>query len=308
MPVETVESQEHGLLEVSMDSFERLLYHHELQMQHLVEFYHESKLHRTQLEQSLMRLSDCICAGHTVVVIGCGKSHLIAAKVVSTMRSMAMSAFLLHPTEAMHGDMGMVRLGDCLLICSSGGETDEILQFLRYASGPRAPEPVRQAFKIAACGTSDSTVSLMCDSLVLLPQRYTETDVQSGLKAPTLSTTSMLVVLDCMCLSLSEMYYKDLRRRAQSFEANHPGGGIGRSSRSSQGSIAPVTAEKPAYRVGHLKKPVDELQFLQTLVMHDWVTWKSNLVPSRYLQKLYSEWKAGQLLETFEQFLERLNV
>lgn len=308
MPTEAVDAQQHSLLKASMSTFERLLYQHELQMQHLVEIYHDSEVHRAQLEKSLLKLSECLRDGHKVVLIGCGKSHCIAAKVVATMRSMAMPSFLLHPTDAMHGDMGVMQLGDCMLVCSSGGETDEIVQFLRYANGELAPEAVRRSFKIAACGTAESTISLMCDSLVLLPQRYTETEVQGGLKAPTLSTTSMLVVLDCLSISLSEMYYRDPRLRSQVFEAAHPGGGIGRLGRSSQGSIAPPTSEKPASRVGHLKKPLDELQFLQTLVMHDWVTWNSNLVPSRYLQKLYAEWKVGQLLETLEQFLERLNV
>lgn len=222
---------------------------------------------------------------------------------------MGIPSAVLHPTEAMHGDMGLIQTGDALLICSSGGETDEIVQFLRYTNSPLAPPSLREIFKIAACAKPSSTIAMMSDSLVLLPQIYTETEVQDGLKAPTLSTTSMLVILDCLCISLSELYYNaDFTLRSQVFNASHPGGGIGRS-RGSQTSIAPADPEiqQPANRIGQLPNPMDELSLLQTTIFYDWVQCKSCIVPSKLIQKLYAEWKRGaNIPETspLEKFLE----
>ncbi|CAR27276.1 hypothetical protein ZYGR_0I05500 [Zygosaccharomyces rouxii] len=293
----------------SMATFEKLLYHHELQMQHLFEMYYQSQLHRDQLKQSLSLLLQTLRSGNKVVLLGCGKSHIIASKAVATLRSVGIPSAILHPTEAMHGDMGLIQQGDALLVCSSGGETDEIVQFLKYASSPLAPLPLQNIVKIGACAKPESTISLMCDSLILLPQRYPETEVQEGLKAPTLSTTSMLVTLDCLCISLSEMYYDgDLSLRSQIFNASHPSGGIGRSHKS-QTSIAPADPELSTIdRIGKLPKPLDELNLLQTIVLYDWIQWKSHIVPSKLIQKLYAEWKnGGNLLESFplEDFLER---
>ncbi|GAV53269.1 hypothetical protein ZYGR_0AI05530 [Zygosaccharomyces rouxii] len=287
-------------------TFEKLLHHHGLQMQHLFEKYYDSQLHRGQLRQSLTLLLQTLKSGNKLVILGCGKSHLIASKSVATLRSVGIPSAILHPTEAMHGDMGLIQLGDALLVCSSGGETDEIIQFLKYASSPLAPLPLQKSVKIGVCAKPESTISLMCDSLVLLPQRYPESEVQDGLKAPTLSTTSMLVILDCLTISLSEMYYNgDLSLRSQIFNASHPSGGIGRS----QASTAPISPElTKTDHIGKLPKPLNELNLLQTIVLYDWIQWGSHIVPSKLIQKLYAEWKnGGNLLETFplEEFLER---
>lgn len=288
-----------------MVTFENLLHYHGLQVQHLFEIYYDSQLHRNQLEQSISILLQTLKSGNKLVILGCGKSHLIASKSVATLRSVGIPSAILHPTEAMHGDMGLIQLGDTLLVCSSGGETDEIIQFLKYAKSPLAPLPLQKATKIGVCGKPEATISLMCDSLILLPQKYSESEVQGGLKAPTLSTTSMLVVLDCLSISLSEMYYNgDLSLRSQIFNAAHPSGGIGRSRTSDIPRNPGITN---THHIGKLPRPLSELNVLQTIVLYDWIQWESHIIPSKLIQKLYAEWKSGDNLpETFplEEFLD----
>lgn len=295
-------------------SFEKLLYHHGLQMQHLFEKYYDSQLHQTQLQQSFDSLLHTLKSRNKLVLVGCGKSHLIASKTVATLRSLAIPSAILHPTEAMHGDMGLIQPGDALLVCSSSGETDEIIQFLKYATTPVAPPPLQKITKIAVSAKPDSTISRRCDSLILLPQKYSESDVQQGLKAPTLSTTSMLVILDCLSISLSESYYNgDFALRSHIFNASHPSGGLSRSlytdtTTATTATTTSTTTTTNTNQVGQLPEPLDELGLLQTIVLYDWIQWKSHIVPSKLVQMFYSEWKnAGNqrtLTFSMEEFLE----
>ena len=65
-----------------------------------------------------------------VVFTGLGKSGLIARKIVATMNSTGTPAIFLHPTDALHGDLGMVRKDDCVIIISKSGNTDELLDLV----------------------------------------------------------------------------------------------------------------------------------------------------------------------------------
>ena len=69
------------------------------------------------------------CKGR-VVLTGMGKSGLIARKIVATMNSTGTAAIYLHPTDALHGDLGMVRSEDVVIILSKSGNTEEMLNLL----------------------------------------------------------------------------------------------------------------------------------------------------------------------------------
>lgn len=153
------------------------------------------------------------CKGR-VVLTGMGKSGLIARKIVATMNSTGTAAFYLHPTDALHGDLGMVRKGDVVLLISKSGETEEILFLL--------PMLKRLEVKlIAMSGMKDSKLVSECD--IFLNMGDSEEACPYDL-APTSSTTAALVLGDAISIVL-------LRKRgftAQDFASIHPGGSLGK--------------------------------------------------------------------------------
>src|ERR1700731_4160916 len=78
--------------------------------------------------QAVNLLVATAAARQRVVLLGVGKSGLIARKVAATLRSTGIPAQFLHPTEALHGDLGIIAPGDVLLALSSSGETEELLR------------------------------------------------------------------------------------------------------------------------------------------------------------------------------------
>jgi arabinose-5-phosphate isomerase len=148
-----------------------------------------------------------------VIVTGIGKSGIVGRKIVATLSSTGTPAMFIHPVEAMHGDLGMVRGEDIVIALSNGGETDElniILPSLR-AIGTRI---------IAFTGNSSSTLAKYCDLAI-----YTGVPREAcplGL-APTASTTAMLAMGDALAVALIKL--RDFQ--ASDFHRFHPGGHLG---------------------------------------------------------------------------------
>jgi arabinose-5-phosphate isomerase len=149
-----------------------------------------------------------------IVVIGIGKSGLIARKIAATLRSTGTSAHFLHPSEALHGDLGMISPNDTVLALSSSGETEELLRLL--------PTLKRLAARlITFCSASTSTLAQASD--IFLDSSVSTEACPLNL-APTASTTVMLALGDALALEVS-------RRRgwkAEDFADLHPGGRLGR--------------------------------------------------------------------------------
>ena len=149
-----------------------------------------------------------------MVLLGIGKSGLIARKIAATLLSTGTPAQFLHPTEALHGDLGLVSPGDVLLALSSSGETEEILRLLPVLK--RLGNPL-----ISLCGVPTSTLAQA--SQIVLDASVTEEACALNL-APTASTTVMLALGDALAIEVS-------RRRnfqAEDFADLHPGGRLGR--------------------------------------------------------------------------------
>lgn len=149
-----------------------------------------------------------------VVLTGMGKSGLVARKIVATLNSTGTAAIYLHPTDALHGDLGMVRKEDVVIIISKSGSTDEISKLL--------PMFKRLGVKlIAMSGNPDS--SLVKDSDIFLNISVKEEACPHDL-APTSSTTATLVMGDALSVAL-------LQKRgftAEDFALLHPGGSLGK--------------------------------------------------------------------------------
>ncbi|WP_186424882.1 KpsF/GutQ family sugar-phosphate isomerase [Cupriavidus metallidurans] len=149
-----------------------------------------------------------------VVVVGMGKSGLIGKKIAATMASTGTPAFSVHPGEAFHGDLGMIKPIDVVLMISNSGETEElirILPFLEYQKNP----------VIAMTGRPDSTLGRHAD--VVLDVSVEKEACNNNL-APTSSTTAALVMGDALAVVLS------MKRNFQpeDFARFHPGGSLGR--------------------------------------------------------------------------------
>jgi arabinose-5-phosphate isomerase len=149
-----------------------------------------------------------------VVLTGMGKSGLIARKIVATFNSTGTAAIYLHPTDALHGDLGMVRKEDVVIIVSKSGTTEELSKLL--------PMFKRLGVKlIAMSGNSGSGLADECD--IFLDITVKEEACPHDL-APTSSTTAALVMGDALSVAL-------LEKRgftAEDFAVLHPGGSLGK--------------------------------------------------------------------------------
>lgn len=161
--------------------------------------------------QAVNRLA--ACQGH-VVVTGMGKSGHIGHKIAATLASTGTPAFYVHPGEASHGDLGMIRQQDMLLALSNSGETGEIIQLL----------PVIKRLKvslIAITGEPDSTLAQHAD--VHLNASVDQEACPLGL-APTASTSAQLAMGDALALTLAQLR----GFTTEDFARSHPGGALGR--------------------------------------------------------------------------------
>jgi len=153
------------------------------------------------------------CKGR-VVVMGMGKSGHIANKVAATFASTGTTAFFVHPSEASHGDFGMITRDDVLLMISNSGETPEILALLPLLKRFGAPI-------IALTGRPESTLAKTASAH--LHVGVSKEACPLGL-APTTSTTAALAMGDALAIALL-----DARGfTEEDFAQSHPGGQLGR--------------------------------------------------------------------------------
>ena len=149
-----------------------------------------------------------------VVVTGLGKSGVIARKIASTLAGTGTPASFLHPTEAAHGDVGVLVSGDVLLVVSKSGVTDEFAALLPAVRSIGAPI-------IAITGAPESPLARAAD--VALDAAVKEEACPHDL-APTASSTAALAMGDAVAMAV--MQARDLR--AEDFARLHPGGALGR--------------------------------------------------------------------------------
>lgn len=149
-----------------------------------------------------------------VVLTGMGKSGIIAQKIAATLSSTGSPALYLHPAEAVHGDLGVLLMGDVVIALSASGETEEILRLLGLLKRK-----------------GDALISFTCNlvsTLGLASDVALDCSVEReacGLNlAPTASTTTMLALGDALAIAVS------LRKGfcAEDFAELHPGGKLGK--------------------------------------------------------------------------------
>jgi len=154
-------------------------------------------------------------ANGRVIVTGLGKSGHIGQKLAATMASTGTPAFFVHPTEAAHGDLGMITSDDVILALSWSGETAELAQIIGYSRRFRVG-------LIALTSGGSSALAKAADIVLLMPK--CKEACPHGL-APTTSTTMTLATGDCLAIALLE----SRGFTAQDFKMYHPGGSLGAS-------------------------------------------------------------------------------
>jgi arabinose-5-phosphate isomerase len=153
------------------------------------------------------------CPGR-VVITGVGKSGIIARKIVATMNSTGTPSVFLHPTDAVHGDLGIVRREDVVICLSKSGNTPELSALLPLFQ--RLGVPI-----ISLVGSMDSPLARA--SSVAIDASVLEEACPHDL-APTSSTTAALVIGDALAITLLEM--RDFSK--EDFAFFHPGGTLGK--------------------------------------------------------------------------------
>lgn len=167
-----------------------------------------------KLEAIVGVLSTALDRGGKIVMTGVGKSGKIAEKISATLCSTGSLAVFLHPTEGLHGDLGLVRSEDAIIAISQTGNTEELIRLIPALKKRGTPI-------VAMCGRSQSRLAQMAD--FVLDTSVAQEACPHNL-APTTSTTLALALGDALAVALMQLRGFD----AAAFAVNHPGGSLGR--------------------------------------------------------------------------------
>jgi len=149
-----------------------------------------------------------------LIITGVGKSGLVGAKMAATFASTGTSSFFLHPTEALHGDLGMIGKDDTLLAISSSGESVELTKILPHIKRFEIP-------LIGMTGKQDSSLGRYADVWLDIAVEEEACPLNT---APTASTTLTMALGDALAVAL-------MRKRGfqkEDFASFHPGGSLGK--------------------------------------------------------------------------------
>jgi arabinose-5-phosphate isomerase len=152
-------------------------------------------------------------AGH-VIVSGMGKSGIIGRKIAATLASTGTPSLFLHPAEAIHGDLGVVRQGDIVLAISNSGDTEEVMRLL----------PAFQRLNTHLIAMTGNPHSNLAQHAEVVLNIAVDREACPLNLAPTTSSLNTLVLGDALAVALMEMRgFKEA-----DFAATHPGGALGR--------------------------------------------------------------------------------
>ena len=166
------------------------------------------------IKKAISSFSLALGQGGKIVVLGVGKSGKIAQKTVATLCSTGSLAVFLHPTEGLHGDLGLVSPKDAVLVFSYTGNTDEIIRLMPSLKSLRVSV-------VGIGGNPGSKLAALCD--VWIDGAVDQEACPHNL-APTTSTTLALALGDALAMALMRVRGFN----AQDFAQNHPGGSLGK--------------------------------------------------------------------------------
>jgi arabinose-5-phosphate isomerase len=170
-----------------------------------------TRLDQSQVGQVVELLANC---KGKVVILGVGKSGIIGQKIAATMTSTGTAALYLHPSDALHGGLGIVQQDDVVIVLSNSGETDEIVAMLPYLKNRGVPI-------VAIVGNVNSTLAGRADAVL---DASVDKEACPLNLAPTTSTTVALAIGDALAMTV--MKVKGLT--TDDFAVNHPAGQLGK--------------------------------------------------------------------------------
>ena len=168
----------------------------------------------SQIDTNFTQLCDSIRSNKgKFIIMGVGKSGHIGQKISATLSSTGTGSIFIHPTEAAHGDIGLIEKKDIVFLISNSGETDEIINIL--------PSLKRSSYKLASLTSNNkSSIALASDiSIVIKSKEACPLDL-----APTSSTTSALAFGDALAIALLE----SKGFTSNDFASSHPAGKLGK--------------------------------------------------------------------------------
>jgi arabinose-5-phosphate isomerase len=192
-----------------------------------------TRLQQEEVERVVQMLAGC---RGKIVILGVGKSGIIAQKIAATMTSTGTAAIHLHPSDALHGGIGIINADDVAMILSNSGETDEIIEMLPYLKRRQVPI-------IALVGNTGSTLARRADAII---DGSVEHEACPLNLAPTTSTTVALALGDALALTLMEV--KGLT--PDDFAINHPAGQLGKRLTLTVGDLMHSGSDNPTIPLG----------------------------------------------------------
>lgn len=170
---------------------------------------------KEKLDDDFSKACDVILkAKGKIIVTGMGKSGIVGKKIAATLASTGTSSFFMHPGEAYHGDLGMIKSEDILLAISNSGETDELIKLIPF---------IKSSGNILISMTGNPESVLAKASRYHLNISVAEEACPLKL-APTASTTATLAMGDALAIALMEARGFN----SEDFARYHPGGTLGR--------------------------------------------------------------------------------
>ena len=172
-----------------------------------------------------------------IIISGLGKSGHIATKISSTFSSIGSPSVFLHPTEANHGDLGMIKKGDSTILISNSGETSELTNIILHCKKSKIPI-------IAITSIKSSTLAKNANIVLIIPKNIEACPLEL---APTSSTTCALALGDALAVTL-------LTKRGftkSDFHELHPGGKLGQTLLSVS-EIMKTHKSLPVIKVGNI--------------------------------------------------------
>lgn len=173
-----------------------------------------SNLHEILDDEFVKAAKTILNSKGRVIITGLGKSGLIARKIVATLNSTGTAAVHLHPTDALHGDLGMVRSEDVVIMISKSGNTEELYNLLLMLKRINVT-------LIGLLGEKNSKIGRECDIFLNV---YVKEEACPYDLAPTSSSTAALVMGDALAITLLEMR----GFTSDDFAFLHPAGSLGK--------------------------------------------------------------------------------
>jgi len=192
-----------------------------------------TRLDQEQVERVVELLAQC---RGKVVILGVGKSGIIGQKIAATMTSAGTAALYLHPSDALHGSLGIVQADDVVIVLSNSGETDEIVAMLPYLKNRSVPI-------VAIVGNLNSTLARRSDAVL---DASVDQEACPLNLAPTTSTTVALAIGDALAMTV--MKVKGLT--SDDFAVNHPAGRLGKRLTLRVGDLMHRDGENPTIGIG----------------------------------------------------------